>query len=194
MMSNNLLPRKHKLEHKVEDERQQKKRCFSNLTNFEEKPSTSSDMLNKTNSLGNSTKTGDIKLSTSFVPIALTQSNDVFISQTPQNLNLIESGVIMMHSVKKVLEHDFKDVSQRLQLLSAPPCLYDLQKCCKQHSHITQITSNGNRILAKSLLAEDRYAQFIQYVRESICGQKEFPGVDALRGILELILVSSSIN
>lgn len=100
-------------------------------------------------------------------------------------------GVSMMRSVKKVLEENFKDVSGRLQLQKVPLCLYDLKFCHKQHTKY-EVKFAGSEILhvAKSFLNEDRHTQFIMFVRNNICGRKEFPGVAVIRGVLELILVS----
>lgn len=118
------------------------------------------------------------------------QSGELVASQE-EAVDDQEKSLRMMRCVKRTLEKDFKNVNDRLQLQSTPPCLYDLVQCHKNHSKNSLVWTSSEKIyLAKSFLSEDRSSQFILYVRNSICGNKEFPGVEVVRGILELILVN----
>lgn len=100
--------------------------------------------------------------------------------------------VKMMTCIKMVLERNFKDVSNRLQLQSVPTQLYDMKKYRDSFSSKTVVQAASNEIqsLAKNYLADDRHTQFIIHVRQNTVGRKEYPGLVAVRGILELILVS----
>lgn len=167
---------------------------LSNLTNFKSKPKKARE---------------NDKVSSQFLPVVVlqrwvppltdippvpaTQSGEFVLSQVPSFPgNSEDEGVKMMRKIKRVLENNFKDVSDRLQLQSVPPCLYDLKHCHKCHSKKVEVELAGSesQYLAKNFLDEDRHAQFMFYVRNSMCGRKEFPGVTVVRGVLELILVS----
>lgn len=172
------------------------KRCFSNLTNFKSPKSRKiSKSINSANKLTNYFK--PVVKPNNEEPVAQesTQCSQIVISQPP-NDSIRESngGIIgMIRCVKKVLEDDFKDVSKRLQLQSIPPYLYNLKSYNSQIEACTgiQLASKESEYMAKSFLSEDRHCQFIYFVRNSMCGRKEFPGFKVIHGILELILVSS---
>lgn len=123
-----------------------------------------------------------------------TQSGEFVLSQAPQEPPA--DGVKMMRNVKKVLEHNFKNVSDRLQLQSVPPCLYNLSRCHQSHVKKVEVNFAGSEsvYLAKNFLEEERHTQFIMYVQNSMCGRKEFPGVSVVRGVLELILVRNILK
>lgn len=123
------------------------------------------------------------------IPASTSEVSVVPASQAPTP---DDEGVKMMRNIKKVLERNFKDVSDRLQLQSVPPCLYNLKHCHQSHTKKMEVNFAGPEsvYLAKNFLDEDRHTQFTMYVRNSMCGRKEFPGISVVRGVLELILVS----
>jgi hypothetical protein len=173
-----------------------KRSRLSNLTNFKSPPK----RINTINA--------NDKVPSHFLPVVTlerlaptqvpeevlaTQSGEFVLTQIPSiEVQKKSDGVSMMRSIKKVLEDNFKDVSDRLQLQSVPQCLFDLSSCHRNHSKKVNVEEAGSesQYLAKNFLAEERYTQFILYVRNSMCGRKEFPGVVVVKGILEMILVS----
>jgi hypothetical protein len=177
-----------------------KRSKLSNLTNFK-------SPLKRTN-----TTNANDKIPSHFLPVVslerlassastqipeevlATQSGEFVLTQIPsiEVEKKTDGGVSMMRSIKKVLENNFKDVSDRLQLQSVPQCLFDLSSCHRNHSKKVDVEEAGSesQYLAKNFLAEERHTQFILYVRNSMCGRKEFPGVAVVKGILEMILVS----
>lgn len=98
----------------------------------------------------------------------------------------------MIATIKKILERNFKDPIERLNLNFIPPCLFNLKKCAEKHSKrskIPEITNLENQYIAKQMLIEDRYFLFIKFLSD-MCGRNEFPGVTLVTLILEQILVS----
>lgn len=179
-------------------------RCFSNLTNFKspksrKKVAKVENSANKLTRNINSASTSECDRASIVAAKVLedssTQSNEIVISQLPEKIIPNSNGdfVNMVRSIKSVLELNFKNVSERLQLESIPPYLYDLKAYQRKFAKNAQVqfASNESVYLAKNLLTEDRHGQFIHYVRNSMCGRSEFPGAMITRGVLELILVSS---
>lgn len=167
--------RKRKLFMPTDDEAPALKKCFSNLTNLNAgRNNTNTDA--KSGSQSESSQSGEICVAQ--VHHGKGSSEDVWVN--------------MMRNIKRTLEHDFKAVTKRLQLPTTPPCLYDgsLKQCLQLHSNKSKalFASDQNQYLAK-IIAEDRSFQFIQFVRNNMCGRQEFPGIDVIRNILELMLV-----
>lgn len=163
-----------------------KKGSFSNLTN-------------KSNSQKSPTKSNSKPMSRSRPNLRATHSAPVSLQVRATQVrakDLVDDTkadmVIMLRCIKKVLEQSFKDVSNRLQLQSVPTQLYDLKKYRDSFSSKTVVQAASNEIqsLAKNYLTDDRHTQFIIHVRQNMVGRKEYPGLVAVRGILELILVS----
>ena len=166
----------------------QDNRCFSNLTNFKSPKS-----RKKTRQLSSNKK-----LTSYFSPVGKheinqltqsselsTQSSQIVVSQLPTQTPGKVLEVIKY--IKKVLEHNSMNVSVRLQLEILPPYLYDIQTFSNQKD--VQFASSECEYMAKNYLEEDRHVQFIIFVRNVMCGQKQFPDFTVLRGILDLILV-----
>lgn len=183
---------KRKQDKPSQDETPAIKKCFSNLTNFV----TSTNRQHTIDDDQPALSSKSVSALTSQPTILLSQSGEIPASQVSFQNNSNEALVHRMRNIKKVLEHKFKDVTERLQLPSTPPCLYEgnLKQCGLLHSTSVnaKFASNETRYLAKNIIAEDRNIQFIQFIRNNMCGQKEFPGVEVLRCIVELILVSRS--
>lgn len=98
-------------------------------------------------------------------------------------------GVAMMRKIKKILESDFKNVHERLQLDPIPMCLYNIKHCITNHSVIHNIHSLEDQYLAKQMLIGNQFFQFISFI-QNMCGRNEQPDSSILLGILELIMVS----
>ena len=162
-------------------ENKPKRILLSNLTNFK------SPKAKKTIAVKESVVAVDSSSVTN-------EASQIMLSQVPttQSTNLKCNGVEMMRCIKKVQEENFKNVSERLQLDSKPACLYDLKRCHDLHSSKLrmEIAENESQYLAKNLMVEQRYVQFVMYVRNNMCARKEFPGVAVVLGVLELMLVS----
>lgn len=161
-----------------------KRASFSNLTN----KSNSQKSLRKSNTMSKSKPNSQVSQSAP-------QSGEIVVTQVSSkdlaadtNADMIE----MMKCIKMVLEQDFKDVSNRLQLQSVPSQLYNTKKYRDSFSSKTVVQAASNEIqsLAKNYLADDRHTQFVIHVRQNTVGRKVYPGLVAVRGILELILVS----
>lgn len=174
------------------------KRCFVNLTNV--KSPKSRKVINTANKVTNYFSVAPKNQSTSSLhqmadSTQLSQSGEIVLSQIPNkslSANSKEDIVSAMRGFKRALEKNFKDVSDRLQLQSVPPLLYDLKDFQKNYSKTANIdfSKSESEYMARSFLSDNRPFLFINYVRNTILGQKEFPGSDVLRGILELIMVS----
>lgn len=160
------------------------KRRFSNLTNFKSPKfqTNSRDCGNITNFGGNQKNDGLVN--STLTSEVSTHSSHIVVSQVAS-----QEAFSVISCLKKVLEYSSKDVTERLQLQSVPSYLYDIQGFSNQKD--VQLASNEKEYMARNYFEEEREIQFITYVRFSICGQKEFPGHFVLRGILDMILVSS---
>lgn len=190
MSANSSQCSKRKLDKAVEDEAPPSvKKCFSNLTNL-------STILTRPEKMIGNDGSKDIKSGIVPQEMACTQLGEVTSNITKNSQE--EVWFNKMRKIKNVLEHKFKDVSERLQLQSTPPCIYEgnLKNCQQLHSTMVEpiFASNESQYLAKNIIAEDRIIQFIQYVRNNMCAQKEFPGVEVMKCILEMILVSLEIT
>lgn len=113
--------------------------------------------------------------------------NEIMVSQVSASQQERIDGVAMMRKIKKVLESDFKNVHERLQLDPIPMCLYNLKHCIKNHSE-TVVYASESQYLAKQMLNCNQYFQFISFVR-NMCGRNEHPDSSIMLGILELIMV-----
>lgn len=184
-----------------DEETPETKRCFSNLTNFKSPksrkiPKNANDCKKLTNCFSQNVKKPDqaTAVSAPASEVSSTQYDEIVISQLPPELvpKSNDEIVSMIRSIKKVMELDFKNVAERLQLQSIPPYLYNLKEYQKRFAKNAgvQHASRESEYLAKNFLTEDRFCLFIQYVRNSMCGCNEFPGHIVICGILELILVS----
>lgn len=118
--------------------------------------------------------------------------NEIMVSQVSASHQEQINGVAMMLKIKKVLESDFKNVHERLQLDPIPMCLYNLKHCIKNHSE-TLSHSTESQYLAKQMLIGNQYFQFISFIR-NMCGRSEQPDSSIMLGILELILVSLNLQ
>lgn len=179
-MAVNKGDRKRKLLMPTEDEAPALKKCFSNLTNL------NADRNNTNTNTGAKSGFGSQSESS--------QSGEILVSQVHDGKGSSGAGwVNMMKNVRRTLELNFKAVTKRLQLPTTPPCLYDgnLKQCHQLHSRKAKVlvASDQNQYLAKSIYAEDRSFQFIQYVRNNMISLKEFPGIEVTKNILELMLV-----
>jgi len=129
-----------------------------------------------------------VKVTTAKQPVKLpVVSQDSGIPSSSQN-----DAVLMFKAVKRVLENNFKNVIERLQLHSLPsPCLFDLRSCQQNHSKAAPVCfiSDSNQYLLNVHVENDNYFQFIQLAKNR-CAQGEFPGSDLLHSILLGILVS----
>lgn len=175
------------------------KRCFVNLTNIKSpknnKFATSGNKLTnyfspvQKNKQPSQLSLQQIEDPESFSQIVLTQATAKDVSGTSN-----EEVISLMRGVKEALTIYFKDVTNRLQLQSVPPFLYDLKDFHTNYSKPAQIdfSKSESEYMARSFLADDRHFLFINYVRNTILGQREFPGNVVMRGILELIMVSST--
>lgn len=169
------------------DSSKKPRRGLLNLTNFK------SPLKKKSKSFNESSST--VKEAHQIATTKSCEASQI-ISQVPptqfQFKSTDEDGIKMMRCIKKVLEDNFKSVSERLQLQSVPPCLYDLKNCHQFHSKKVElkVAATDSIYLAKNFLDEERHLQFVTYVRNSMCGRKEFPGVAVIRGVLDLMLVS----
>lgn len=116
--------------------------------------------------------------------------NDGIAKIPTQNQSQIEDTITMMRKIKKLLECNFKNVAERLQLDPVPPCLYDLRKC-----HFTHHSKNSVSLAPKKqktlnyYLLHEQFFQFNHSVRHSLCGHDEFPGTEVLIKMLEKIMV-----
>lgn len=119
-------------------------------------------------------------------------SNEIMVSQVSISQQERIDGVAMMRKIKKVLESDFKNVHERLQLDPIPMCLYNLKHCIKNHSVIRN-NSLEDQYLAKQMLIGNQFFQFISFIR-NMCGRNEQPDSSILLGILELIMVSLNLE
>lgn len=175
----------------------EEKRCFSNLTNFKS-PKNQKIPRNKSIS---KTPVATNNLKKYFSPVGTqksgsesesqlagisSQSKQITVSQIPPQTPGEAFNTI--NCIKKVLEENYKDVSGRLQLKTIPSYLYDLKAFSDQKD--IQFALSENEYLAKNYVEEDRLI-FINFVTNVMCGHREFPGSQVLRGILDMILVSS---
>ncbi len=96
----------------------------------------------------------------------------------------------VIQTIKKVLEKNFKDPVERLQLDFVPKCLYNLKECAENHNKKAAapiMASFDNVYFAKQFILEERYFQFLKFVSDMV-GRNEFPGSSLILLILELIL------
>lgn len=119
-------------------------------------------------------------------------NDEIMVSQVSASQQEIIDGVAMMRKIKKVLESDFKNVHERLQLDPIPMCLYNLKHCIKNHSE-TLVHATESQYLAKQMLFSNQYFQFISFIR-NMCGRNEQPDSSIMLGILELILVRINLQ
>lgn len=169
------------------------KRRFSNLTNLKspkghKKPKlTTAEKNSITNYFSPLEKPMNGSVPSMQSPeVISTQAQDPVLQVPSESSGKVFS---LINCIKKVLERNSKNVSERLQLQTVPSYLYDLQAFSNQQD--VQFASKGNEYLAKNYIEEDRHIQFISFVRNEMCGRKEFPGCVVLRGTLDLILVRS---
>lgn len=135
------------------------KRMFQDKTNFTSPKLRSS--------------TSQTKFEASQTSVPLSQTGELVVSQLPLSATH-GNGVDMMRCIKKVLEHNFKNVTERFKIAS-PPCLYDLKKCLLEHSTKAQLTSSIVDVNhAKSYLTEERPFQFMHHVRSNVCNHFSF--------------------
>lgn len=164
------------------------KRCFSNLTNFKSPKS-----RRKTLAPPTSNKQITNYFSRKSEPLVLMENEpkDSTKSQITDSQVLTRTpgkAFNVINCLKKILEKSTKDVAERLQLEITPPYLYDHESFPVQK--YIEFASSQSNFTAKMLLGEDRHLQFINFVRNRMCGQREFPDFSVIRGILELIMVS----
>lgn len=126
------------------------------------------------------------------IPVRITNISIQPIFSKPYPNFFQRNSVDMMRSIKTVLELNFKDVRNRLSLSYIPPCLYDLNNCRAEHSSAVELASNETVSLAKNYFVEKRQLQFISHVR-NLCGRNEFPGIEVVRLILEMIILVNSL-
>lgn len=111
-------------------------------------------------------------------------------TQKQSQTQIDDAGVIMMRKIKKMLENNFKNIAERLQLDPVPACLHDLRNCHDHHSKSpVLIASVMVKNTAMGYLRAERLFQLLHYVRHNMCGQRLFPGADILINILQKIMV-----
>lgn len=114
--------------------------------------------------------------------------------QPPTQAEIEDAGVTMMRKIKKMLENNFKNVAERLQLDPVPACLHNLRNCHDHHSKSLSVPTASIMIknTAMGYLKAERLFQLLHYVRHNICGQKLFPGADILINILQKMMVRNA--
>lgn len=118
-------------------------------------------------------------------------SNEIMVSQVTVSQQERIDGVTMMRKIKKILESDFKNVHERLQLDPIPMCVYNFKHCINNHSK-THLNTIENQYLAKQMMVGSQHFQFISFIR-NMCGRNEQPDSSLMLGILKLILVCSNL-
>lgn len=104
----------------------------------------------------------------------------------------VEEGITMMRKIKQMLEKNFKNIAERLQLDPVPSCLFDLTTCHLKHHPKNAVTTSSS-IYSLSYLDEDEFYQFMHRIRHRTCASSQFPGSDVLIKILESMLVRKKI-
>ncbi|CRK93811.1 CLUMA_CG007338, isoform A [Clunio marinus] len=199
-------------ESSLQTEVKSKKRCFSNLTNLNSdeninNPPTIKQVTTNTEALLNPEETKsnlhqDVEIkplsSPSQTPNSACQmrrrreDSTVLLKKaiaTSFRNKILENSILMMKKIRKVLELNFKNTKNRLQIVSTPQCLYNIKQCHQNRSLNTKLTESSveNQFFAKNFFSEDRHYQFILYVRNNMCNKREFPGVNVIRCVLEMI-------
>jgi hypothetical protein len=109
-----------------------------------------------------------------------------------------DDAISMFIKVRKVLEQNFKNVQERLELdrSSTPQCLFDSKECTQYHSSKSQIdkASESSTYIARTYLSEERHFQFFHFVRHNLCGLGQFPGSEICIKVLQEILVSGLLS
>lgn len=121
------------------------------------------------------------------IPTKVPESGEYDVMSQPNDV-----ARSMISTLKKILENNFKDPVERLNLNFIPPCLFNLKRCAQRHSKksaVPETSSYENQYIAKEMLVEDRHFQFVKFVTD-MCGRNEFPGSGLVLTILEQILVS----
>lgn len=120
--------------------------------------------------------------------ISLKQASQTTQTQRSQTSQVIEQ----LKCIKASLEDSYKNVTERLCLESIPLCFYTLKDCARTHStrQMQPTISLRVEIVAKQLLDEEHYLQFISYARDCILSRRAFPGIEVIKGIYEAIMVS----
>lgn len=114
-------------------------------------------------------------------------------SSSQQTKSCKKSSLIEeFQSIKSSLEESYKNVTERLCLASIPRCFYNLKECARTHSpcQLQPTVSLRVEVVAKQLLDEEHFLQFISYARDCIISRKKFPGIEIIKGIFEVIMVS----
>ncbi|XP_070489754.1 uncharacterized protein [Chironomus tepperi] len=109
---------------------------------------------------------------------------------TIQTQSNVEEALKIMKKVKAALKKGYSNVPERLQLDVVPDCLFDTEKCHKNHSsdNLPRKAPIENTFVTKLYLAEERHFQFCHHVRRNIVACKLNPGSDICLCIIQEIM------